>query len=186
MTNVGTGLRASVMMHLPALSMARRMAALAESLTRVGMTVRGLYGENTKAAGDLYQLSNQVTLGPTSQKIAGAVAEAARQVMALERNGRKALLDQNRLQMEDRVFRALGLLKFARRLSSREFMNLWSDLRLAVALELVSGLTFEQLDTLMIDCQPLELSAQAGSETKPEERDTLRAERVRSALAAVG
>jgi len=133
-TNVGTGIRASVMLHLPGLVKIDQIKNVLFTINKLGLAVRGLYGEGTEASGNLFQFSNQVTLGQTEEDIVTNLISVARQLLNQERTAREALFKQRREQMEDRAGRAYGLLKHARLMSSDEVMRLLSDLRLGIDL----------------------------------------------------
>ena len=129
-TNFGTGLRASVMLHLPALIMTKQINRLLSALSQVGLAVRGLYGEGTEIIGNLVQVSNQITLGQTEEEILRNLGSISRQIIEHEQNARQALLNDSRSRIADRSWRALGLLKYAQMITSQEAMQLISDVRL--------------------------------------------------------
>lgn len=179
-TNLGTGMRASVMLHLPALQEKGIVQQLSSTVSKLGLTIRGLYGEGSKPEGALYQLSNQVTLGITEQEAIDNLRSIATQIIREERNCREALRDS--VAFEDRVFRSLGILQNARLLTSNEFMTLISNVRIGVALGLIDTLTLDRLDQLFIDAQAGVLMETAGEDLDPAERDSRRAELVRNNL----
>ena len=181
-TNTGTGLRLSVLMHLPALVLTQDMERVLQGLSQMSFTVRGVYGEGTNAAGNLFQVSNQSTLGQSEQEIVDGLLEVARKLVEYERDGQETLLAEARSQVEDKVWRALGLLSNARVLSSQEFMNLLSAVRLGLSLDLISGLPSRFVNQLMIVTQPAHLQAEAGQRLEPDERDSRRATIVRRKL----
>lgn len=182
-TNVGTGLRASVMLHLPALQMVGQVKKVLSVLSNVGLSVRGIYGEGTEAAGNLYQISNQVTLGLTEEEIIGKIVSVTKQVMDQERSAREALLGKDsRLQLEDRVHRAYGILSEARLITSEEALKLWDHVLLGVKLGLISGVTVEQVSELFFLIRPAILQHLIGSDLPPHERDYYRAEVIRNHL----
>lgn len=183
LTNVGTGLRASAMMHLPGITMTRQLQPLADTLGKHALTMRGLYGEQSQAVGNLYQISNQATMGPASGEIVASAERAVRFVVDREREARGALFAKNGERMRDRLYRSVGTLKFARRLNTREFMALLSDLRLALWAGLVEGIAPETLNNIMITSQPAGLMSRIGRELNAQQRDAARADYVRSALA---
>jgi protein arginine kinase len=131
-TNTGTGMRASLMLHLPMLTRCKQMGNVSQSVAKLGLTIRGIYGEGSEAQGDLYQVSNQVTLGRTENEIIEAVTAVGRQLIDME-NTLRARKDQERLDMEDGVWRSYGALRYARQMGTDEFMEHWSNLRLGVA-----------------------------------------------------
>ncbi|MBP3362079.1 MAG: protein arginine kinase [Clostridia bacterium] len=126
-TNVGTGLRASVMMHLPALTLSGSMNRIIASASNVGITVRGYYGEGSEAEGFFYQISNQITTGATEREIIDRVKNVSDQIIAFEKEARASLLKNNKTAVEDRVYRSYGILKYARSISSKEAISLISD-----------------------------------------------------------
>ncbi len=181
-TNTGTGLRGSVMLHLPALTMVGQIGPIVQAVGKIGLTVRGLYGEGSEAVGCLYQLSNQVTLGRAEEDILSSLLATARQVIDREAEVRRRLLQQNRLELEDRLMRSWGVFTHARRLDSKECMKLWSDVRLAVDLDILPGELRGKLDSLMEDVQPASLAARSGRDLEAQERDELRAQVVRETM----
>lgn len=183
-TNVGTGLRASVMMHLPGLVHTQQAVRILAALSQVGLAVRGIYGEGTEALGNLFQISNQVTLGRTEEEIIDNLELATRQLIDQEHAARKVLLEQAQVQLENRVWRAYGLLTTARVVSSEEALNLLSDLRLGIDLEIIKELTPRVMNELMIAIQPAYLQEQAGRAMAAWERDVWRANMIRAKLAA--
>jgi len=181
-TNTGTGLRLSALMHLPALVLTGDMERVLQGLSQMSFTVRGVYGEGTNAAGNLFQVSNQSTLGQSEQEIVDGLLGVAQKLVEYERHGQETLLAEARSQVEDKVWRALGLLSNARVLSSQEFMNLLSAVRLGISLSLISGLPTRFVNQLMIVTQPAHLQAEAGQRLEPDERDFRRATIVRRKL----
>jgi protein arginine kinase len=185
-TNVGTGLRVSVLIHLPALVLTEDMERVTRGLTQMTFTVRGFYGEGTNSVGNLFQISNQATLGVAEGDIVEKLTEVTRQIIAHEKDAQAALLKDAQAQVEDKVWRAYGLLSHARVLSSQEFMNLLSAVRLGRSLGLVKNVPSGFMNRLMIVTQPSHLQAEVGRDLTPEERDMYRAERVRHYLAKLG
>lgn len=180
-TNTGTGMRGSVMMHLPALSMIGHLGTLAQAAAKIGLTVRGIYGEGSEGVGSLYQLSNQITLGRSEEDILRGLISASKQVIERERAARNALLEADKLGLYDRIWRSIGTMLYARKMDNKEFMRLWSDARLGVTLG-ISDITLKTLDELMQECQPGGLMKRLGKEMKPQERDEMRADIIREAL----
>ena len=125
-TNVGTGMRASLMMHLPALVYAGGINPMLQTISKIGLTARGLYGEGSEAFGNIYQISNQVTLGPSEYKIINNIGIVAKQIMEKEKAARKAFADNNRLEFEDNIWRSFGILCYAKKIDIKEFMALIS------------------------------------------------------------
>lgn len=175
-TNVGTGLRASVMVHLPALSMTTQISRIFSTLGQLGLAVRGLYGEGSEVSGNLYQISNQITLGQKETEIIQNLTTVTRQIVEKEEELRQVLLKETPLEIKDRVGRALGILKYAYTLSSHEALNYLSSLRLGLDLGfLKSDLAREQLTELMILGQPGFLQKNAGKAMEASDRDAARA-----------
>lgn len=181
-TNVGTGLRASLMLHLPALSMTKQINRIIAAVGKFGLVVRGLYGEGTKALGNIFQFSNQVTLGHAESEIVQHLLNVTRQVIDQEREARQTLLKRNKTWLEDKVARAFGTLSHARVLSSHEALQLLSDVRLGIDLALIPGLKPEILQELIVLIRPAHLQNQTGRELGPAERDELRATLIRRRL----
>jgi len=181
-TNVGTGLRASVMLHLPGLVATRMLGEVVSGLSKLGLTVRGLYGEGTKAAGDLFQVSNQVTLGQREEEIISSLTALVRRLVSQEREARRGLYQKQREALEDKIFRSYGLLQYARVLNSEEAMRCLSDLRLGLALKVIKGIPLSLIAELMVLGQPAFLMKVAGKNLAPFERDILRARLIRERL----
>ena len=182
-TNLGTGMRASVMMFLPALTMAGRIGLLASQLSKLGLTMRGLYGEGTSAQGNLYQISNQITLGLTEEDTIKKLSDVIRQICESERSLRKLINEEQNPELVDRICRAEGILRHAFLLSSSEFISLYSDVRLGLSLGIISGISYEQLDELFVGVMPATLALADPSAAKGEKaRDILRAKRIKDAL----
>lgn len=181
-TNIGTGIRASVMLHLPALSMTGYIKNILETCSKIGVAVRGAYGENSEASGNMFQISNQATLGRTEEEIIAGIYNITTQISEQERVLREELYRQNPMRFEDRVFRSLGLLQNARIITSEESFKLLSDVRLGAIMGLVQGIDLKTLNDLMIMIQPAYLQKFSGGQLKPEERDQRRAELLRRVL----
>lgn len=181
-TNVGTGLRASLMMHLPALTAAKGMQRIAALVGKVGMTVRGAFGEGSAASGAFYQISNQVTLGVTENEILSRLSSTAKKVIDFERGTRKELFSTLGVALEDRIWRAAGILKYARRIGDTEAQKLISDVALGVSLGIVPGFTSGQLYKVMMDTRPATIASLSG-QLKPQERDAVRADILREIFA---
>lgn len=170
-TNVGTGLRASVMLHLPALIMTGQANRLLGALSQVGLAVRGLYGEGTEIIGNLVQISNQITLGQSEEEIIRNLGGVTRQVIEQEQAARQALLNENRARIADRTWRSLGQLRYAQLMSSQEAMQLLSDVRLGYDLGLLKGVDRKLLNEMFVVISPACLQIMAGKELSPAERD---------------
>lgn len=181
-TNVGTGLRASVMLHLPALIMTGQANRLLGALSQVGLAVRGLYGEGTEIIGNMVQISNQVTLGQSEAEIIRNLEGVTRQVIEQEQTSRQAMLNENRARLSDRSWRALGQLQYAQIMSSQEAMQLLSDVRLGFDLGLLKGVDRKLLNEMLVTIRPACLQVAAGKELSPSERDLERPERLKALL----
>lgn len=175
-TNLGTGLRASVMLFLPALTERGMIPSLSHQLSKLGLTMRGLYGEGSKAHGFLYQISNQVTLGLSEEEILQKLTEAVQSVIEKERTLRAEVTGEAALRRADRIHRAEGIARYATMLSSEEFFSLFADLKLGVALGEIKSLTHDALHAMLIHSLPATLSLQAADTPKNgTERDLARA-----------
>src|SRR6267143_4103624 len=183
-TNAGTGLRASVLIHLPGLVLTKEIGKVLQSLSQVGLTFRGLYGEGSEVVGNFFQLSNQTTLGKSEEELLDHLGKIVRQVIEYETQARDVLLQTAAATVEDKVWRAYGLLRHARRLSFEETMNLLSGVRLGVGLNLITGLSVYTLNKLLIYTQPAHLAALEGRQTGDPELPTARATYVRRLLEA--
>jgi protein arginine kinase len=184
-TNVGTGMRVSVMLHLPALVLTRHIEKVFQAVAKMNLAVRGLYGEGTEASGHFYQISNQVTLGRAEDDIVKTVGDVIPQIVRYEHTARQTLLSQDRKRLEDRVWRAFGTLKFAQLLPSDEAMMLLSMVRMGVQMGLLKDLSLRTVNELFIFTQPAHLQKLTGRALEPTERDIRRAEFVRSKLTTV-
>lgn len=181
-SNTGTGMRASVMMHLPALTMTKQIRKIVPAISRLGIVVRGSYGEGSKARGNIYQVSNQVTLGKTEDEIIEELSSVTSRLIAHERQARGKLLEKSRTALEDRLYRSLGTLVYARLLQSGEAAKSLSDVRLGVDLGLIEGVDVSIMNELMIFMQPSFLQLYANTELTQEERDIFRAKLFRERL----
>lgn len=174
-TNVGTGLRASVMLHLPALTMTKKMNTIIHTLTRLGMTVRGIYGEGSENTGNVYQISNQITLGKSDKEILDDLQQVVMQILTKERLARKQLMEKAPILLEDRLSRSLGTLKYAKVLTSEEAAACLSNVRFGIDIGLFDSITREQLNECMLLVQPGFVQQFAGATLQPIERDVYRA-----------
>ncbi|MBH5320831.1 protein arginine kinase [Paenibacillus sp. GSMTC-2017] len=181
-TNVGTGIRASVMMHLPALVLTNQINRILQAVTQVGLAVRGLYGEGSEALGNLFQISNQITLGKSEDEIIEDLHGVARQIIEHERAARKRLLDEPRIRIEDRVRRSYGILSHAVIIDSKEAAQRLSDVRLGSDLGLLEDITPHVLNELLVMTQPGFLQQAFNEKMSPEQRDYRRAELIRGQL----
>lgn len=181
-TNVGTGLRASLMVHLPALAMGDEVSRVLATVNKLGLVVRGLFGEGSEGQGNVYQVSNQITLGQTEKEIIENLSLVAKQVVAEEKRFREMLLKTQRAALEDRIFRAWGILSNARSMSSQEAVKLWSDVRLGVELGMMSSLDGISANQILVIAQPNFVQKSVGKAMPPDERDARRADLIRQHL----
>lgn len=181
-SNTGTGLRASVMMHLPALTMTKQIERIIPAMSRLGMVVRGSYGEGSKALGNVYQVSNQITLGKTEKEIIEDLGSITSRLIAYERQSREVLLKKSRIALENRLFRSLGTLVYARLLQTGEAARCLSDVRLGIDLGIIEDVDVSVLNELMIFMQPGFLQQYANADLSQEERDIFRAKLFRERL----
>ncbi len=182
-TNVGTGIRVSAMLHLPGLVLAEQINAVIQSVARLGLAVRGLYGEGTEALGNVFQVSNQMTLGESELTIVERLEKVVAQIIESEQNARESLLEKKAKMVYNHVGRAYGILANAHSISSKETLNLLSLLRLGLDLGLFPGTEKSLTDELFILIQPAHLQLQFGEKLSPDERDILRADLLRERLA---
>ncbi len=181
-TNTGTGLRASVMIHLPALVISRQINKVLDAVSRANMAVRGIYGEGTQAQGDLFQVSNEISLGESEEEIVGHVEKAAREIMEYEKGARKRLLTQLKEGIRDSVSRAYGTLCSAYTISFAETLTLLSKLRLGASIDLAKDIDIPTLNELLILTRPAHLQEIAGRKLSAPERDVKRAAFIREKL----
>ena len=182
-TNVGTGMRASAMMHLPGLVLSEQINQVIQAVNKVGLAVRGLYGEGTEALGNLFQISNQITLGEEEGEIISRLNKVIEQVIHHEENARMGLLQKKLVTLLDNVGRAYGILRYAHSMASKEALNLLSYLKLGVDLGFFPDECRQIVDELFIETQPAHLQKSTQQKLQAEERDTLRADIVRTRLA---
>jgi protein arginine kinase len=181
-TNVGTGLRASVMVHLPALILTRQMNQIIPAINQLGLVVRGIYGEGSEALGNIFQISNQITLGKSEEDIVGDLIGVVQQIVAQERAAREALVKTSSIQLEDKVFRSYGILSNSRIIETKEAAECLSDVRLGIDTGYITHLSRNILNELMILTQPGFLQQYAGGPLRPVERDIKRAALIRERL----
>jgi len=182
-TNVGTGMRASVMLHLPALVMTGYIRGMLDACSKLGVTVRGTYGENSAATGNMFQISNQVTLGQTEKEIIESITNIATQVIEQERILREELYKRDANSLVDTVYRSYGIFSNARIISSDESLKFLSDVRLGVDMGIISEITLDKINEITPLIMPANLQKLAGKLLSKEERDIKRAEVIRSKLA---
>ena len=184
-TNLGTGMRASVMMFLPALSRGGYIPSLAAQLAKLGLAMRGLFGEGSGGAGCMYQISNQITLGVSENEILSKLTEAVKQISDSEMQARQNINEDALDRLTDRVARSVGILKHAYMIGTEEFIKLFCDVRLGISKGLVEGIGYEQLGTLLVEVMPATLTLSSESTPKGEAaRDKLRAARIKAVLDA--
>jgi protein arginine kinase len=181
-TNTGTGMRASILIHLPALVLTKDIDKVLRGVNQVGLAVRGFYGEGSEVKGNFFQLSNQTTLGKSEEDMVAGLNKVAKQIIEYERNAREILVQSARLEAEDKIWRAYGILTNARTLSSDELINLCSAVRLGVGLGVIRAVSAKDLNELLILTQPAHLQKMFDSEMEPPDRDVRRAEYVRNKL----
>jgi protein arginine kinase len=181
-TNTGTGVRVSVMLHLPALAITRQIEKVFKSLHKINLAVRGLYGEGSQATGDFYQISNQVTLGQTEEDLAKKVADVVPVLIDYERQARDFLIRESQETLHDRVSRAFGILRTAQTISSEETMALLSSVRMGINLGLIGELAIPTVNKLLIHTQPAHLQKLSGVELDQSDRNIERASYLRRHL----
>ncbi|MDB6007292.1 MAG: putative ATP:guanido phosphotransferase [Prosthecobacter sp.] len=184
-TNLGTGMRASVMMHLPALVLTDQVSQVMKAVNKIGLAVRGLYGEGTEALGNLFQISNQHTLGEKEGEIIQQIERVIESVVRSEQNARVKLREDHHTMLQDQVGRAYAILRHAHILNSKEALNLLSMLRLGADMDLIADCDRSVIDLLLLEIQPAHLQLRAMRELSPEERDEMRAEITRRRLHSV-
>ncbi|ANE46752.1 ATP:guanido phosphotransferase [Paenibacillus swuensis] len=184
-TNVGTGIRASVMMHLPALVLTQQINRILSAITQVGLAVRGLYGEGSEALGNLFQISNQITLGQSEDEIIDNLYSVARQIIEHEKAAREKLLIESKPRIIDRVMRSYGILSHAGIMDSKEAAQRLSDVRLGIDLGIIHQVSTHIMNELMVMAQPGFLQKQSGEKLSAEDRDIRRAELIRERLSII-
>src|SRR5437868_1164582 len=184
-TNIGTGIRVSAMLHLPGLVLAEQINPIIQSVNKLGLAVRGLYGEGTEALGNVFQVSNQMTLGESESAIVERLEKVLAQLMEHEENARGTLLEKKHKMVFNHIGRAYGILANAHSISSKETMNLLSLMRMGVDVGLFPGVERGLVDELFIMTQPEHLQRQHSEKLSAEERDLLRADMVRDRLKPV-
>jgi protein arginine kinase len=181
-TNVGTGMRASAMMHLPALVLSEQINQVIQAVNKVGLAVRGLYGEGTEAMGNLFQISNQTTLGEKEEDIIARLNKVIEQIILHEKNARVSLQQKKPVTLLDNVGRAYGILRYSHSMASKEALNLLSYLKLGVDLGFFPTEFQRPVDELFIETQPAHLQKSTAQKLQADERDALRATIIRSRL----
>lgn len=175
-TNLGTGLRASVMVHLPALNITHNINKMLDAVSQLGLAVRGIYGEGSESAGNIYQISNQITLGNSEREIIDNLKSVTAQIIEQERNARKGLLREQKINIYDRIMRSLGILKYAHKMSSEEATKLLSNVRLGIDMGIIEDVDPGVLSELIVLIRPAHLQKIEGEELTTEEKDVKRAE----------
>jgi len=181
-TNIGTGMRASVMLHLPSLVMTKQISKVLQAITKLSLTVRGLYGEGTEASGNFFQISNQVSLGHREEDMIDNIDRIIKQIVGHEQSARETLLAQNREALEDRIWRAYGTLKSAHIITSTETTDLLSLARLGVDLGVIKQTDRTLINELFVITQPAHLQKLEKKKLSPNQRDVKRAEIIREKL----
>ena len=181
-TNTGTGLRVSLFMQLPGLSITERLENVLKKKPPSGLIIRGFYGEGSDVIGDIYQISNQFTLGWTEWRILEDIEEIARNIIEQERLARLEVIENDSVHLEDRVFRALGVIEHAKIISSLEFIELFASLKLGIVTGLLPEIDHQLLNDLLVMSQPMHIQRMAGRSLTPLERDIFRADFVRKNL----
>ena len=178
-TNVGTGMRASAMMHLPALVISNQMEKVVRAVNQLGIAVRGLFGEGSDASGSIFQISNQTTLGESEEEIIKRLSSVLKTIIDQEMNAREKILEKDPSKLFDKIGRAYGILQNSHLLSSSECMNLASLVRFGVDLEMFAEETRNTVDRMFIECQPGHIQHLAGKSIDTNERDAFRSEYLR-------
>src|SRR5690625_2322147 len=181
-TNVGTGMRASVMIHLPALVLTKNINRMIPAINQLGFVVRGIYGEGSDAIGNVFQISNQITLGKSEEDIVEDLQRIIGKLVEQERDTRNYLMKQSAIRLENRVFRSYGILKHSRIMESNEAANRISNVRLGIDLGLIKNISHSILNELMVLTQPGFLQQYANKSLTANERDVLRATLIRDRL----
>ncbi len=179
-TNLGTGMRASVMLHLPALKAGKAIGRIAGNLQKLGLTIRGLYGEGSEPKGAMYQLSNQVTLGISEQSAIDNLKNIASQLEAQELAAQKRMIKS--IEAQDKLCRSLGILKTAKLISRDEAMDLLSNVRFGVSAGVIDEVEISTIDSIIEKIQPATMMVEKREQLSPTDRDILRAEIIQSVI----
>lgn len=178
-TNTGTGLRVSVMVHLPGLAVQDRIKEIVEMIQPLGLAVRGFHGENSGFEGDFYQISNEITLGKTEEEILETLQQVIERIIEREEEARAKLFEEHKITVEDIIWRSYALLSYARKINSVEALQLLSRIRLGIDRGLFPELTHQELNRLIVEIQPAHMLMQEGANISASERDVIRAEKLR-------
>ncbi|MCR3758083.1 protein arginine kinase [Clostridium felsineum] len=181
-TNIGTGMRASVMVHLPALSMNNEMGRILNALSQIGITIRGLWGEGSKAVGSLYQISNQITLGMSENDIISNLKTVVEQIINQENLSREQLMKKYEYELKDKIARSLGILKNSIILDINECLNLISNVRMGVEMGIIKSISIKSLNKLLVNTQRATLQDNYGKQLSKKEENIKRALFVRENL----
>ena len=179
-TNLGTAMRASVMIHLPGFTYTDKIGYVSQALAQMGMTIRGIYGEGSQAEGNIYQISNEVTLGMKEEDILYNLKDTIIKLLDEEQDQQKKLVSEHSLDMEDKIYRSLGTLSTARLMTSKEALHHLSLLRLGVETEMLKDVDLKIIDHLIINTQPGMMRKAYGQELSDRDRDEKRAKIIRS------
>ena len=179
-TNTGTGMRASVMIHMPGLVLTKEIQKVLRGITQIGLTFRGLYGEGSEVLGNFFQISNQITIGRSEQELIDHLSQINQQIIEHEKNARAILFKDAGHYIQDKVWRAYGILEHARTITAEEVMNLLSAVRLGVSMKLIKNLSVSTINQMLIFSQDAHLDVAAGRSLNSTERDMNRATVIRS------
>lgn len=181
-TNVGTGMRASVLIHLPGLVLTKEIENVISQVTKLGLTVRGFYGEGSDVLGNLFQISNQTSLGKSEEDLIESLEKVTYQLIEYENNSRKTLYQEAKEQIEDKIWRAFGILQNARVITSTEVTNLLSAIRLGLGMGTIKNIPLSLINQILLISFPAHLQKYLNKEMEPDERDIMRAEIIRRKL----
>ena len=184
-TNTGTGLRASAMVHVPALVISGKINSILDSCSKLGIAVRGIYGENSGSGAHMIQISNQVTLGQSEAEIIASIKNIIGQIAVLERQERQNLLEKGGIHFTDKIYRALGILKNTRCIDTEEALKLISEVKMGLDMGILKGATISDIVTILTNVQPACLQKIEGRILTPDERDEARATFIRENIAKV-
>lgn len=181
-TNMGTGLRSSVMIHLPALNITNNIEKMLGAVSQLGLAVRGLYGEGSDSSGNIYQISNQITLGQSEKDIIENLTSVTLQIIEQERQARKRLLKDNKNYLLDKIKRSYGILKYAHKISNQEALELLSYVRLGLDMDILNNIDRSLLNELIVLIRPAHLQKYMSQKLNPEKRDIKRAKLIQDRL----